>query len=234
MSREVLKPHALNIGDTIGIFTPSSPGYAWNEELFTNGLNNLEKLGFKIKLGALTERRASEGYRSGSPEERASEFMELVRDPNVHALMSTIGGTNSSSLIPFLDFEEIRKQRKIMCGYSDVTSLHAAILKFSGLRTIYGPGVMCWFGEWPDGVPESTEWFLTAAVEHREGLRKVLLPPRWSNHKRNWANDDWKSIPREWQQNDGWHVLNAGVATAPILALNLNTIMSSAGTPYWP
>ena len=147
----MIKPRRLAPGDTIGVFTPSSPSYISNEELFSQGLLNLKRLGFKVKLGDVTARRGSEGYRSASPEERARELMELIADHQVHAVMSTIGGNNSSSLIGYLDFDLIREKRKLMCGYSDVTSLHLAIQKFSGLSTVYGPAVMCWFGDWPDG-----------------------------------------------------------------------------------
>lgn len=234
MAQEILKPKALNPGDTIAVFTPSVPAYQSNEGLFLNGLETLKKLGFKIKLGDLTSQRSSQGYRSGTPKERANEFMSLIRDPEVKALMSVIGGMNSSSMIPFLDFERIRKERKIICGFSDVTSLHLSILKFSGLRTIYGPSVMCWFGDWPNGVAESSEWFIEAAVNHKQGLRNVATPARWSNHKRRWDNEEWKTLPRQWQENTGWRVLSAGSVEAPILAFNLNTLMTSAGTSYWP
>jgi muramoyltetrapeptide carboxypeptidase len=234
MAQEILKPKALKPGDTIGVFTPSAPAYQWNEGLFLNGLETLKKLGFKIKLGGLTARRGSQGYRSGTPEERAGEFMSLIQDPEVKALMSIIGGTNSSSMIPFLGFERIRNERKIICGFSDVTSLHLSILKFAGLRTIYGPSVMCWFGDWPNGVAESSEWFIEAAVNHRQGVRNVSIPARWSNHKRRWDNEEWKTLPRQWEENTGWHVLSAGSIEAPILALNLNTLLTSAGWATLP
>lgn len=231
---EILKPHALKPGSTLGIFTPSSPAYVWNEGLFTNGIKNLENLGFKIKLGTITKDRLSEGYRSASPEARAKEFMDLIIDPSVDGLISTIGGMNSSSMIPFLDFKRIRAEQKMMCGFSDVTSLHLAILKFAGLRTIYGPSVMCWFGDWPDGIPESVEWFMQASSMHTSGVRDVTPPASWSNHKRRWDNLDWRNLPREWNKNEGWRILNEGVVEAPIIALNLNTLVSAAGTPYWP
>jgi muramoyltetrapeptide carboxypeptidase len=231
---EILKPNALKPGSTIGIFTPSAPAYRANEGLFANGVENLKKLGFQVKLGSLTDQRGSEGYRSGTAQERAAEFMELINDSGVDALMSTIGGSNSSSLIPFLDFFLIRSARKLVCGFSDVTSLHLAILKLAGLRTLYGPSVMCWFGDWPDGIPESTQWFLEAAMKHRSGDRQIQMPARWSNHSRDWANGDWKTKPREWIKNDGWRTLSPGTVTAPILAFNLNTLASAAGTPYWP
>lgn len=231
---KLLKPRALDTGSTLGVFTPSSPAYTANEGLFLNGIKTLEKLGFKVKLGALTEQRHSQGYRSGSAEGRAMEFMDLITDPEVDGLISTIGGMNSSSMIPYLDFGRIRTERKIICGFSDVTSLHLAISKFSGLSTIYGPSVMCWFGEWPDGIAESSKWFLEAVSTHKNGARDIQVPERWSNHRRRWDNGDWKNLPRQWEKNDGWKALSPGVAEAPILALNLNTLLSAAGTRYWP
>lgn len=234
MDLDILKPKALRPGHTIGVFTPSSPGYQQCEGLLTNGVANLETCGFNVKLGKVTDKRLSQGYRSAPPKERADEFMSLILDPDVDGLMSTIGGYNSSSMIPFLDFAAIRASRKSICGYSDVTSLHVAILKFSGLRTFYGPGVMCWFGDWPDGVSESTKWFLDAVMHHWSGEREVFAPELWSDHKRSWDNGDWRTKPRAWQKNAGWKILRSGTSEAPILALNLNTVLSAAGTKYWP
>ena len=231
---ELLRPKGLRKGDTIGIFTPSSPAYIHNEELFLNGIKNLEAIGFKVKLGSLTKSRASEGYRSGNPVERAKEFMDLILDDDVHALMSTIGGNNSSSMIPYLDFNIIREKRKIFCGYSDVTSLHMAILKESGLRTIYGPALMTWFGEYPSGIPESVESFLAATMNNDDVQREFGPFPRWSNHFRDWANGDWKNVEREWNESRGPNILNQGSAEAEIVVANLNTLVSLAGTPYFP
>jgi muramoyltetrapeptide carboxypeptidase LdcA involved in peptidoglycan recycling len=160
--------------------------------------------------------------------------MDLILDPNVHALMSTIGGYNSSSMIPYLDFDAIRESRKPICGYSDVTSLHVSILTAAGLRTFYGPSVMCWFGDWPSGIPESNQWFLDAVMNHTSGPRPIAQPKFWSNHARRWETGEWKTIAREWQPNSGWDVLNPGEARAPILAFNLNTLLCLAGTKYWP
>ena len=234
MHREPLKPKRLKLGDAIGIFTPSSPAYTSCEGLFLNGIKNLEACGFKTVQGRVTAQRKAQGYRSASPQERAEEFMELILDPKVHGLMSTIGGYNSSSMIPYLDFEAIRASQKPICGYSDVTSLHVAILTAAGLRTFYGPAVMCWFGDWPNGISESTTWFLDAVMNHCSGVRKIEQPKKWSNHSRNWENGDWKNVPRQWQDNGDWKTLNPGTTDAPILAFNLNTLLCLAGTKYWP
>ena len=230
----MIKPFGLKRGDTVGIFTPSSPGYALNPGLFENGLRNIEKLGFKVKLGSVTAALKTQGYRSAPAQERAEEMMELIRDNEVKGLIATIGGTNSSSLIPFLDFDAIRDAKKVICGFSDITSLHLAIAKYSDLQTFYGPTAMCWFGDWPDGIPESAESFMQAVSLHHQGEREVQCPARWSNHKRRWDNDDWKNQPREWQANTGWHALSLGEVKAEIIPANFNTLMSSCGTNYFP
>ncbi len=230
----MIKPFALRTGDTIGIFTPSSPGYVQNFGLFENGIKNLEKMGFKVKLGTVTKERKSQGYRSATPRERASEMMDLIEDPEVKGLVATIGGMNSSSLIPFLNFERIKETRKVICGFSDITSLHLSIAKYSGLRTFYGPTVMCWFGDWPDGILESTDSFLQAVVLHQSGIRQFEVPKRSSNHHRRWDNDDWKTITREWNENEGWRTLSAGRVVAEVVPAGLNTLMSSCGTDYFP
>ena len=230
----MIKPRALKAGDTLGIFTPSFPSYITNPGLFENGIKNLHKLGFKTKLGSLTSSRANQGYRPAPGKERAAEMMELIEDPEVHGLIATIGGSNSNSLIPYLDFAKIREARKPICGFSDITSLHLAIVKYSSLQTFYSPTMMCWFGEWPDGIPESSESFLQAVMHHKAAERKFIMPKRWSNHARRWDNDEWKNVPREWKENDGWHVLSEGKAEGEIIAANFNTLMSAAGTDYFP
>jgi muramoyltetrapeptide carboxypeptidase len=166
--------------------------------------------------------------------ERAAEFMELIRNPQVSCMISTIGGSNSSSMIPYLDFEEIRRNPKVICGYSDVTSLHLSILAYAGLRTFYGPAVMPSFGEWPDMLEETKDSFLDAVQKHRSGSRQLKPPRRWSTHLRSAATNAWKTEPRKFEENPGWRVLNPGEANAPIVVANLNTMMSSAGTSYFP
>jgi muramoyltetrapeptide carboxypeptidase len=199
--------------------------------VFENGLKNIEKAGFKVKLGSLTQNRATEGYRSAGPKERAKELMELFIDPSVKAILTTIGGMNSNSLIPYLDFEVIKRNPKIFCGYSDITSLHLSLMKYSNLATYYGPGLMPHWSEYPDAINDSVQSFLEAL----EAKDRILKPfHKWSNHSRDWLTDAWKTLPRQWNNNTGWKILNPGKVSAPILLCNLNTLMSAAGTDYFP
>lgn len=224
-------PSSIKLGDSIGICTPSMPAYSISNEVFENGIKNIEKAGLKVKLGTLTENRACEGYRSAGPKERAKELMDLFVDSSVKAILTTIGGMNSNSLIPFLDFEVIKRNPKIFCGYSDITSLHLSLMKYSNLATYYGPGLMPHWSEYPDAVNDSVQSFLEAL----DGKERILRPfNQWSNHARDWKTDDWKTLPRQWNANAGWKILNPGKVSSPILLCNLNTLMSAAGTDYFP
>lgn len=231
---DLLKPIALKKGDLIGIFTPSWPGHLVLKEKYQHGLKEIERAGFKYIEGSLTRSFESEGYRSGSPEARAQEFMELIRNPEVKCLIATIGGSNSSSMIPYLDFEEIRQSRKIIIGYSDMTSLHLAIGRYSGLSTFYGPAVVSTFGEYPHILNYSLDSFLDLACSTKEGKRKISPPSSWSNHFIDATKSNWKEIKREFVSNNSWRVLSEGEATAPIIVADLETLLTAAGTPHFP
>ncbi len=78
---------------------------------------------FVLVEGSLTGQ--SDKYRSGSIQDRAEELNQLIRDPSVRCIMLTIGGTNSNSLLPYIDYEALKSDPKIIIGYSDVNRIAA-------------------------------------------------------------------------------------------------------------
>lgn len=230
----LIRPAALRTGDTVGVCTPSFPAHVHFRNKYRHGLAQIEQLGFRVLEGPLTQRATAQGYRSGTPQERADELMTLFRDPKVRCIVATIGGTCSASLIPYLDFDVIRDNPKIFCGYSDVTSLHLALLAHAGLSTFYGPAVMPSFGEWPSMLTETRDSFLAAVTTVHSEARELIAPARYSRHRRDPKGDAWKSVPREWLTNAGPQVIYPGTVEAPCLAANLNTLVTAAGTDYFP
>jgi muramoyltetrapeptide carboxypeptidase LdcA involved in peptidoglycan recycling len=236
MRLPLVRPPALLPGDTVGVFAPSSPMHVKAPEKYRHGLEVLRRMGYGVREGSLTASGAAQGYRSGTPRERAAELMELVLDPSVRAVIATIGGMNSSSMIPYLDFDAIRANPKVMCGFSDVTSLHLAVLARAGVSTFYGPAVLPNFAEWPDVLPETRDSFLAAVTWTSTDTRVLEAPTRWSRHAREWsgAEGPWKSEPRQFERNDGWRTLRTGEVRGPVLAVNNNTLCSNAGTDVFP
>lgn len=215
---------------TIGVFAPSNPAHIWFAPKYEYAKSRLIELGFNIKEGKLVKNRNLQGYRTASGKERANELMDLILDKDVDILMPVIGGYNSSSLIPYLDFEIIEKSKKILCGYSDITSLHMAFLSKTTLPTIYGGSLIPTFGEYHSKNIFGENSFLQAL---NKKSYEIVEPEKWSNQLLNAFTDAWKD-KREYQKNDGWKILNEGNVSGKVIAANINTLVSLFGSEYVP
>lgn len=124
-------------GGTIGVPAPASP-YSNRSEVL-RGVEWWESKGYRVKLapGAF----ARDAYVAGDPASRATDLMDVFRDPEVDAVQCLQGGYGSAQLIPHLDFDAIAEHPKAFVGYSDITSLHVALRQRAGLATIYGYGL---------------------------------------------------------------------------------------------
>ena len=47
------------------------------------------------------------------------DLMEVLKDPTIHGIVSTIGGDDSIRMLPYLDYSVIRQNPKVFLGYSD-------------------------------------------------------------------------------------------------------------------
>ena len=154
----------LKFGDSIGIFSPSSPITYSCPRRFERAKKYLQEKGFNIIEGNLT--RKHDFYRSGSIKERAEELNELIINPEVKCIMSTIGGMNSNSILPYLDYEAFKKNPKIIIGYSDVTAILLAIYAQTGISTYYGPALVASFGEIPPFVNYTFKYFKEVTMDN--------------------------------------------------------------------
>ena len=129
------KPSILKKGDTIGIFASSSP---IKIEFFEKGINKLQKLGFEVKYSPNIFQK--EKFLAGSDKKRAEEFIELLKNKEVKALIGARGGHGCIRLIPFLDkidFSQIKP--KILIGSSDLTYLLLYFNQKYKWVVFYGP-----------------------------------------------------------------------------------------------
>jgi muramoyltetrapeptide carboxypeptidase len=126
---------ALPARGTIGIVSPASPYNTYSDVL--RGIAWWEAHGYRVKLaeGAL-ERK---DWLAGDPETRARDLMAMFTDSSVDIIQCLRGGYGSAQIIPQLDFQAIAAHPKPFMGFSDITALHTALLRFTGLATFYGP-----------------------------------------------------------------------------------------------
>ena len=132
----------------IGVYAPANAAHIWFEEKYLFAKKQLENIGFKIVEGNLVKNKRYQGYRTASAKERAEEMMNLVKNKDIDIMMPVIGGYNSGSLLPYLDFDEIKKSQKKFFGYSDITAIQLAILKKTNVKPIYGGSLIPTFGEY--------------------------------------------------------------------------------------
>ena len=218
----------LQKGDTIGIFSPSSPATFTAPKRFQRAKTLLQKKGFEIIEGNLTGQ--FDHYRSGSIQERAEELNRLIRNPNVKCIMSTIGGMNSNSLLPYLDYEAFQKNPKIVIGYSDVTAILLGLYAKTRIPTFYGPALVSSFGEFEPFVNFTYEYFKNALIEEQNIPYELSKPPYWTDEFCNW---EVKTHEKEKHAND-WVCVNEGTATGRLIGGNLHTMEGIFGSPYMP
>lgn len=128
-----MKPERLKKGDTIGIIAPSEPITEKYKEYMKNSIKIFEDMGFKVKLSKNIFKNTW-GY-SETPEEKASDINDMFSDKEVKAIISAVGGDNSFNCLGLIDYENIKKNPKIICGYSDATNYLDAIYTKTGLIT---------------------------------------------------------------------------------------------------
>ena len=133
-NKKLIKPKRLVKGDTVAVIAPSSGVEAAG---FDKALQNLADLGFKTKVGKSA--RNIKGFLAGTDQERLDDLHQAFADKEVNAIWCVRGGYGAMRFLPDLDLNLIKKNPKILVGYSDITALHLAIHQNTGLVTFHGP-----------------------------------------------------------------------------------------------
>ena len=136
MSLPKLLPSKLKIGDTIGVVAPSSPIIGNNIEELNRAKEIVERRGFEVKYSKNIFSNTN-GY-SATAREKAEDINTMFADKEVKMIWCAKGGNNSNSTFEYLNYELIKKNPKIICGYSDITSITNMITEKTGLITFSG------------------------------------------------------------------------------------------------
>jgi muramoyltetrapeptide carboxypeptidase len=215
-----IKPPRLNYGDTIGIIAPASAPP--EPEAIERSVEVIERLGFKAKLAANVRKRW--GFLAGSDRERAADLMKMFMERKVKAIICVRGGYGTGRLLPLLDYAKIRANPKILVGYSDITSLHCALLVKANLISFHGPMLNSDFIK--DDLPEFTlQSFLRTLMEPKPAgslaARGLKVVGRGKKLERRASGAEIS-------------VLRPGKASGQLLGGNLSVLCTTLATPYQP
>ncbi|MBI1756004.1 MAG: LD-carboxypeptidase [Fimbriimonas ginsengisoli] len=127
------KPRALRAGDTVRVVSPASP---LPEEKLAAMEELLRAQGLRVAYGR--HALGSQDYFAGSDKERAADLQQAFDDPDCAAVLCSRGGYGCARLMRMLDLDRMAGSGKMLLGYSDITTLHLALLR-RGLATVYSP-----------------------------------------------------------------------------------------------
>ncbi|HDL85436.1 MAG TPA: LD-carboxypeptidase, partial [Candidatus Acetothermia bacterium] len=159
-----------------------------------------------------------------------NELNELIRNPEVRCIMSTIGGTNSNSLLPYIDYDALIKDPKILIGYSDVIAILLAVHAKTGLITFYGPALVASFGELGPLVDMTHASFTEMLVNPASAPFTYSMPNFWSDEFINWEEQE---RPKQQRENQ-WLTVYPSKARGRVIGGNLNTMQGFWGSQYMP
>lgn len=128
----MIKPERLKKGDTIGFIAPADKA---SHNTTDGAAESFRRLGYNVKY-AKNLFSTTNTY-AGSIEERAEDFNSMISDPEVKMIIFT-GGEVCNEILPYIDYENIKRNPKIILSYSDSTTLLNAVNYMTGLVTFYG------------------------------------------------------------------------------------------------
>lgn len=202
---KIIKPAALRPGDTVGLITPAT--YVSDPDALATADRTMKYFGLTPKYGRNVRKR--DGYLAGTVEHRLEDLHAMFSDPAVKGVFTIRGGYGSAQMLDRIDYDLIRRNPKIFAGYSDITAMHLAIHKRTGLVTFHGPVPLSGFSDY--------------TIEH---FRRALFEPRPLGALTN---------PPEANQLRPRHTLRTirpGVAKGRLIGGNLSLIAATMGTPF--
>lgn len=213
----------LNKGDEVRIIAPSRSLSMIGESAKEIRDGRFENLGLKLSFGKHVMEK--DDFVSSSIESRVADLHDAFSDQNVKAIITVIGGFNSNQLLRYVDWDLIKNNPKIFCGFSDITALNNAIFTKTGLVTYSGPHYST-FGQ---------KLYFDYTLDY---FKKCLMTDESFEVKPGefWSDDEWyrDQDDRKLVDNKGWLIINEGEAQGTILGANLCTFNLLQGTEYLP
>jgi len=195
-----IRPPILQKGDTVGIVTLGSPLAA---NIINERIEYLKAMGLNVRLGQFVY--AQDGFLAGTDEQRASDLMRMFQDEQIKMILPTRGGTGVAGILPYLDYNVIQNNPKIITGYSDITVLLNVLYEIVDLITFHSLLLI----DFKSSTPNYNFDQFFSATSLYSLTRPILNPPGVPLISR---------VP--------------GNVTGPLVGGNLTSFVDTLGTPY--
>lgn len=203
--KKTIKPKRLSKGDKVALIAPSSGA---TDSGFEKGITNLESLGVEVVVAENARKR--DVYLAGTDNERLSDLHSAFEDNSIKAVWCVRGGYGTPRLLPKIDYKLIKRNPKILVGYSDATALLNTVTRKTGLVTFHGPAASSTFSDYTKKHLNNT--LMNPTRDYRIELPEVPVGEDPANYK---ATE-----------------ISAGKCEGKLIGGNLSLIAALAGTPF--
>lgn len=216
----------LEQGNLIQIIAPSL-FVDINLEKVQRAKNRLEKAGFRVSFcEGLLQGKPNKLTNSLSLEQRLKDFHEAYQDSDVRCIVAITGGYNANQLLPYIDFDIVKQNPKIFCGYSDITILCNAIYTKTQQETYLGANFNN-FGVYDD-------YFFQFIFQHFLNVVNKVdssfeMATKWADNQ-----DSIYTYQEHLFFNKGIQVIREGNCEGKLVGGNLCTFNLLQGTPFMP
>ena len=206
----------------IGVFSPAAS--TRKSRRYLRAFNFLSEHDLDIIEGDLIQNNYH--YCSGTIEERARELNLLIHS-DCDILYATIGGLNSASLLPLINYDFLKTNPKIFVGNSDISSILSALYTKARQGCYYFMTLIPAFGEFGYFLDENYRLFCDLILKGSNRYDYVI-PELWTD---DWVN--WDEYEREKVVNrNKWLSLSHGKTEGILVGGNFSTLVKLCGTQY--
>ncbi len=233
MRTRVIKPAHLEEGDTIAVVSPCGGAARAFPYILRNGIKNIKDL-LNVNIKEYPTTRMSREYLHMHPERRAKDVNDAFDDPDVKAIICSIGGDGDSiRVMKYIDIDAALSNPKIFMGLSDPTTI-ITLLNQSGLVTFYGPTVMAGLSQMKS-LPDTFSKHVRTMLMN-PGPRFDYVPySTYSSGYPEWADKKNIGKVKEPKRNSGWHWIQGdGIVRGRLFGGCADMFEMYKGSEFWP
>ncbi len=223
----------LKKGDLIVTVSPSWGGAGDDDLLWRYNLGKSRlQTQFGLRVQEMPNTLKGTAYLYNNPKARAEDLMNAFANPAVKGVFSCIGGEESIRLLPYIDFDVIEKNPKVVLGYSDTTVLHLMCFK-AGLASFYGPSILAEFAENIEIFPYTAEHFIKAVFSGLP-IGAIAKPGLYTGQRIEWLEEN-KNTQKTMSPYGEFEVLQGkGTVQGHLFGGCMEVLEMAKGTPLWP
>jgi muramoyltetrapeptide carboxypeptidase len=207
-----ISPKRVRAGSKVAIVAPSA---TFSTQDVAAGMDAIREAGLQPVPGPCVKNlRTRSPQRAASFVERADELNWAFSNPNISAVITVRGGEGAAAVLPYLNYDMIRKSQKPFLGKSDNTSISMGLLCKSNLSSVSGRGASI-RSDCGQDITESDYQSLKWTLE-------LLM-----------SDQAWGDRPLKYNQHFS-RTVSAGAAIGPAIGGNVDTFSRLIGTEYMP